>query len=60
MSRKKVLLKISSKICMILLIFIAVGLVFPTWPPKVKGENSISELREVEVNGEDIHIGYCY
>ncbi|SDE52457.1 Pimeloyl-ACP methyl ester carboxylesterase [Paenibacillus sp. cl6col] len=44
---RKVLLYVG--IAMILLVGIA--LVFPTWTPKIEGENSISVLEEVEING---------
>lgn len=42
------LAKISSTA--ILLVIIA-GLIFPTWTPSIKGENSISSLEQVEING---------
>ena len=49
-------LKYISRIGMGLLIFIVIGLIFPTWTPKVKGENSICEFRKVEINGEKLQI----
>lgn len=30
---------------------VIVALIFPTWTPKIKGENSISMLEQVEING---------
>lgn len=56
MSKKKKYLKIVSRILLVLLIVIVVGLIFPTWTPKIEGKNSISELRKVEINGESIEI----
>lgn len=48
--RKKIskILKYSI-LSMILLVIVA--LIFPTWTPKIKGENSISMLEQVEING---------
>ncbi len=46
-------LKILSRL---LLLFVVINLIRPTWTPKIEGENSISELRMVEINGEDIQI----
>ncbi len=40
----------------ILLLFVVVNLIRPTWTPKIDGENSISELRMVKINGENIQI----
>ncbi len=40
----------------ILLVFMVVSLIRPTWTPKIEGENSISELRTVEIGGENIQI----
>lgn len=34
-----------------IVIIIILGLVFPTWTPSIKGDNSISELSEVLING---------
>jgi L-proline amide hydrolase len=45
----KKLLKILKTICIILLLFIAIRLFSPTWTPYIKGENSISELKKVDV-----------
>ena len=35
----------------IVLIVIITGMIFPTWTPKIKGKNSISELKQIEING---------
>lgn len=40
----------------VLLLLIIIGLCFPTWTPKISNENSISELRKVEVNGTLLEI----
>lgn len=56
MERKKKRLQFISKISIALLILIVIGLIFPTWTPRIEGENSISELRKVEINGENIQI----
>ncbi|MFC3746907.1 alpha/beta fold hydrolase [Paenibacillus sp. GCM10012306] len=34
-----------------ILLLVGIGLIFPTWTPAIKGENSISELKQVEING---------
>ena len=56
MKQKRKFLKIISGVCKVLLVVMLIGLVFPTWTPKIEGENSISELRKVEVNGEKLQI----
>ncbi|MET1175665.1 alpha/beta fold hydrolase [Paenibacillus amylolyticus] len=48
--RKKVRKTLKYSIFSIILIVI-VALIFPTWTPKIKGENSISMLEQVEING---------
>lgn len=50
------LLKILKTICIILLLFVAIRLFSPTWTPYIRGENSISELRKVEVNGANLEV----
>lgn len=40
----------------ILLLFVVVNLIRPAWTPNIDGENSISELRMVKINGENIQI----
>lgn len=40
----------------ILLLLVATGLCFPTWTPKIDNENSISELRKVEVNDTSLEV----
>ncbi|WP_340032729.1 alpha/beta hydrolase [Paenibacillus sp. FSL K6-1122] len=48
--RKKIRKTLKYSIFSIILIVI-VALIFPTWTPKIKGENSISMLEQVEING---------
>ncbi len=52
--KKKI--KVFKKIGIILAILIVIGVFFPTWTPSVDGENSISELREVEINGTKLQL----
>ncbi|URN93310.1 MAG: alpha/beta hydrolase [Candidatus Pristimantibacillus lignocellulolyticus] len=41
-----------AKISTIIIIFIVIiGLFFPTWTPRIAGDNSISTLEQVEING---------
>ena len=40
----------------VLLLFIVVNLICPTWTPVVKEDNSISELRKVNVGGTELEI----
>lgn len=56
MDLKKNCFKLLKRIGVVLLIIFAIGLFFPTWTPKIEGENSISELSKVEINGDDIQI----
>ncbi|MNE77270.1 hypothetical protein D3C80_1735720 [compost metagenome] len=48
--RKKMLTILKRGLLMITLIVVIV-LIFPTWTPKIKGENSISTLEQVDING---------
>lgn len=34
-----------------IILMIIVALIFPTWTPQIKGENSISMLEQIEING---------
>ncbi|MGE4213639.1 MAG: alpha/beta fold hydrolase [Anaerotignaceae bacterium] len=38
-------------ICLSIILLVVVGLIFPTWTSKIEGANSISELKQVEING---------
>ena len=53
---KKKSLKILKAVLIILLLFIVIRLFGPTWTPSIKGEDSISELTKVEINGTDLEI----
>lgn len=48
-----VLLKLSG---ILLSVFFIIRLFCPTWTPSIKGENSISELKQVEVNGTKLTV----
>ncbi|MCL6659202.1 alpha/beta fold hydrolase [Paenibacillus amylolyticus] len=48
--RKKIRKTLKYSIFSIILMVI-VALIFPTWTPKIKGENSISMLEQVKING---------
>lgn len=37
-------------------IFITIGLLFPTWTPKIKASNSISTLEQIELNGTKLEV----
>lgn len=53
--KKKVLVVLRCIGISVLLLLIT-GLFIPTWTPDVKGENGMSELRKVEINGTNIEI----
>ena len=54
MKKKTVRVKI---IVAILIVFtLVIELLSPTWTPKIKGNNSVSELRKVQINGTDIEM----
>lgn len=52
----KKLLKILKTLCIILLLLMAIRLFSPTWTPNIKGENSISELKKVDINGANLEV----
>lgn len=33
-----------------------IGIVFPTWTPRIKGENSVSMLEQVNINGTELAV----
>ncbi|MFS0864868.1 alpha/beta fold hydrolase [Fredinandcohnia sp. 179-A 10B2 NHS] len=37
-------------------LFISLILLFPTWTPKIKGENSIALLKSIEINGTELEV----
>lgn len=53
---KKKLRKILKTICIIFLLFITFRLFSPTWTPYINGENSISELKKVDINGANLEV----
>lgn len=53
---KRKLLKIIKVIFIILLLFIGIRLFSPTWTPSIKGENSISELTKVDIDGAYLEV----
>lgn len=53
---KKKIVKTVKWIGIALILFIVIGLCFPTWTPKISTEKGISELRKVEVNGNALEI----
>jgi L-proline amide hydrolase len=53
---KKKIIKVIKWFCIILILLLMIGLCFPTWTPKILEENSISELRKVEINESDIEV----
>lgn len=40
----------------LLLLFIVIGMIRPTWTPQIKEENSISELREVNIGDTELEV----
>lgn len=53
---KKILLKILKITSIILLLFLVIRLFSPKWTPSIKGENSISELTKVDINGASLEV----
>ncbi|GAA0321409.1 alpha/beta hydrolase [Bacillus carboniphilus] len=52
MNKKKKL----KQACIIIVFFLLIGLVFPTWTPDIKGANSISTLEQIEINGTKLEV----
>ncbi|RAI97394.1 pimeloyl-ACP methyl ester carboxylesterase [Paenibacillus pabuli] len=44
-------IKIFRRAMLSILLLVIIALIFPTWTPGIKGENSISTLGQVEING---------
>ncbi len=42
--------------CSILVCLLVIGMILLTWTPHIEGENSISELRQVEVNSTALEV----
>ncbi len=53
---KKKMAGILKTIGVILLLYIAINLIRPTWTPLIKGDNSISELRKVNIGDTKLEI----
>ncbi len=53
---KKIVIKALKWFVIILAVLLAIGFVFPTWTPKIQGENSICELRKVKINNTNLEI----
>jgi len=53
---KKILLRILKYIGILLIILIIIGLFMPTWTPPIDSENSISELRKIEINDTELEV----
>lgn len=49
-------LKVIGVVFLILLLLIITALFFPTWTPHIKGNNSISALEQVKINGTNHEI----
>ena len=54
MKKKTIRLKIT--IAILFALTAVIELFSPTWTPKIEGDNSISELRKVQINGADIEM----
>ncbi|NUU79795.1 alpha/beta fold hydrolase [Paenibacillus xylanilyticus] len=50
---RKQLVKVTKRFMVVVLLIAILSLIFPTWTPGIKGENSISTLGQVEINGAD-------
>jgi len=53
---KQKIIKILRYIATGLLLVIIIAMLFPTWTPKIPGENSISELKKVSINGTKLEV----
>lgn len=47
---------LAKKCLFLLLLVVALGLLFPTWTPSIRGENSISTLGQLELNGTKLEV----
>lgn len=56
MNLKKKIATVIKYIGLALILFLVIGLCFPTWTPKITGDNSISELRKVKINDTGIEV----
>lgn len=53
MKRKRKYIKITKLTLLIISLLLVVGLVFPTWTPRIAGEHSVSILKQIKINGTD-------
>lgn len=53
---KKKARKLITTIGIVMVLILIIEFFAPTWTPKIKGENSISELRKVEINGANLEM----
>ena len=53
---KKKVKKLITIIGIVLASVLVIEFFIPTWTPKIKGDNSISELHKIEINGADIEM----
>lgn len=56
MRKQKKGLKIVKRVFLIFAVLIFIGMIFPTWTPEIKEAGSISELRKVKINDEELQI----
>ncbi|WP_223067259.1 alpha/beta hydrolase [Paenibacillus caui] len=56
MKNFKKIIRILRNIGVIIIILLIIALFFPTWTPDIKGDNSISTLEQVEINGSNLEI----
>ena len=54
--KKKKSIKFTTIIAIVFIFVLIIELFIPTWTPRIKGDNSISELRKVEINGANIEM----
>ncbi len=53
---KKMIIKGIKWFIIILVLFVVIGLFFPTWTSKIKGEHSISQMKKVKINNANLQI----
>ncbi|MFA9466660.1 MAG: alpha/beta fold hydrolase [Velocimicrobium sp.] len=53
---KKIIKKVIKWFAIILVTLVVIGLFFPTWTPKILGDNSISQLQKVKINNANLEV----
>ena len=48
---RRIMIKICKFSLIIILLFVLLGVFFPTWTPHIRGEHGISAMEQVEING---------